>query len=100
MGKWSAKLKLASPKGAPIRVKNTWLLNQADQAAFFLGTLAPFLRASDSPIAMACLRLVTLPPLPLLPERSVPFFFLCIALFTVLLAAAPYLRPPAFFLEP
>jgi hypothetical protein len=29
---------------------------------FFLGTLAPFFRASDSPIAMACLRLFTLPP--------------------------------------
>jgi hypothetical protein len=27
-----------------------------------LGTFAPFLRASDNPIAIACLRLVTLPP--------------------------------------
>src|SRR4051812_17825528 len=31
---------------------------------FFRGTFLPFLRASDSPIAMACLRLLTLPPLP------------------------------------
>jgi hypothetical protein len=29
---------------------------------FFRGTLAPFFRASDKPIAIACLRLFTLPP--------------------------------------
>ena len=39
---------------------------------FFRGTLAPSLRASDNPIAMACLRLVTFLPLPL---RRVPRFF-------------------------
>ena len=33
---------------------------------FFFGTLAPALRASDNPIAIACLRLVTFLPLPLL----------------------------------
>lgn len=49
---------------------------------FFLGTLAPFLRASDSPMAIACLRLFTRPPLPAFPERSVPCFFRRIALFT------------------
>src|ERR1700729_1926647 len=59
--------------------------------AFFRGTLAPFLRASESPIAIACLRLVTLPPLPPLPERSVPRFSRCMALFTLLPAAFPYL---------
>ena len=32
------------------------------------GTFAPFLRASERPIAIACLRLLTLPPLPPLPE--------------------------------
>src|SRR5580704_16053836 len=57
----------------------------------FFGTLAPFFRASESPIAIACLRLVTLPPLPPLPERSVPRFSRCIALFTLLPAALPYL---------
>jgi hypothetical protein len=36
------------------------------------GTLAPARRASDSPIAMACLRLVTF--LPERPERSLPLF--------------------------
>src|SRR5678815_3142366 len=37
------------------------------------GTLPPALRASDSAIATACLRLVTFFPEP--PERSVPSFF-------------------------
>src|SRR5271168_3302919 len=64
---------------------------------FFFGTFAPFLRASESPIAIACLRLVTLPPLPPLPERSVPRFSRCIALFTLLPAALPYLAI-AYFL--
>jgi hypothetical protein len=36
------------------------------------GTFAPARRASESPIAMACLRLVTF--LPERPERSVPLF--------------------------
>src|SRR4030095_1564768 len=53
---------------------------------FFFGTLAPDLRASESPIAIACFRLVTF--LPLLPLRNVPFFFSCIALFTFF--AAPF----------
>src|SRR5947207_14763735 len=66
------------------------------QLDFFVGTLAPFLRASDSPMAMACFRLLTLPPLPPLPERSVPRFLRRIALFTVLPAALPYLRRPDF----
>jgi hypothetical protein len=62
------------------------------QAAFFFGTFAPFFRASERPIAIACLRLFTLPPLPPLPERKVPFFFRRIALATVLPAAFPYFR--------
>jgi hypothetical protein len=45
--------------------------------AFLLGTLPPARRASDKPMAIACLRLVTF--LPELPERSVPRFFSCIA---------------------
>src|SRR5262245_19054430 len=36
-----------------------------DYLAFFFGTFLPFFRDSERPIAMACLRLVTL--LPLLP---------------------------------
>jgi len=62
------------------------------QLDFFGGTFAPFLRASDSPMAIACLRLFTLPPLPPLPERRVPRFLRRMALLTVLLAPLPYLR--------
>lgn len=59
-----------------------------DPDDFRRGTFAPFLRASLNPIAIACLRLVTLRPDPLF---SVPFFFRCIADFTRLPAALPYL---------
>jgi hypothetical protein len=41
------------------------------------GTFLPFLRASERPIAMACLRLLTV--LPLLPLFSVPFLRLRMA---------------------
>jgi len=58
---------------------------------FFLGTFAPFFRASESPMAIACDRLFTRPPLPPLPDFRVPRFLRLIALFTVLLAALPYL---------
>jgi hypothetical protein len=57
------------------------------------GTFAPFFRASDRPIAIACSRLFTLPPRPDLPLRSVPFFRRRMALSTRLLAALPYFRP-------
>jgi hypothetical protein len=48
-------------------------------------------------MAMACLRLFTLPPLPPFPLRSVPRFLLRIALATSLLALGLYLRLPDFF---
>ena len=63
---------------------------------FFLGTLAPFFRASESPIAIACLRLFTDPPWPDLPRLRVPFFRRCIALFTDRLALLLYFRPLFF----
>ena len=44
------------------------------------GTFAPALRASDRPMAMACLRFLTF--LPDRPLRSVPAFLSCIARFT------------------
>jgi hypothetical protein len=44
------------------------------------GTFAPLLRASDRPMAMACLRLLTFRPDR--PLRSVPAFLSCIARFT------------------
>jgi len=57
----------------------------------FFGTFAPFLRASERPMAMACFLLFTTPPLPPFPDRSVPCFLRRIALLTVLPAALPYL---------
>jgi hypothetical protein len=62
----------------------------------FRGTFAPSFRASDSPIAIACFRLFTFPPCPLLPRLSVPCFRRRIALSTLLLAFRLYLRPPDF----
>lgn len=59
-----------------------------------LGTLAPFFRASESPMAIACSRLFTFFPLP---DLSVPFFLRCIALSTRFDAAFPYFRPPEDF---
>jgi hypothetical protein len=60
------------------------------------GTLAPFFRASERPIAIACSRLFTLPPRPPFPIRSVPLFRRRIALSTRLLAALPYFRAVDF----
>jgi hypothetical protein len=50
------------------------------------------LRAFDKPIAMACLRLLTSPPLPPRPLCAVPRLERCISLFTSLLALREYLR--------
>jgi hypothetical protein len=66
------------------------------------GTFAPFLRASESPIATACLRLFTFPPRPDFPRRRVPRFRRRIALSTLLPAPLLYflrldLRADAFF---
>ena len=60
----------------------------------FRGTFAPFFRASDRPIAIACFRLFTVPPFPPGPDFRVPRFLRRIALATFLLAARPYLRVP------
>jgi len=68
--------------------------------AFLRGTLAPFFRASERPIAMACFRLFTRPPLPPLPDLSVPRFFRRMALATILLAAFPYLRELELLRDP
>jgi hypothetical protein len=51
------------------------------------GTFAPFFLASLRPIAIACFRLVTFLPDPLL---SVPFFRRCIVDFTFFDADLPY----------
>jgi hypothetical protein len=52
------------------------------------GTLAPSRRASESPIAIACLRLVTF--FPERPLRSVPRFRLCMARLTFFAAFLLY----------
>jgi hypothetical protein len=61
----------------------------------FFGTFAPDLRASDNPMAMACLRLVTF--FPLRPLFSVPLFRSRIARSTFWPAFGLYLRPPVDF---
>src|SRR5580658_9914152 len=73
----------------------------SSQLDFLLGTLAPFLRASNRPIAIACFRLFTTPPLPFFPERSVPRFSRCNAFLTLSLAALPYfaISPPSVSLS-
>jgi hypothetical protein len=60
----------------------------ADFFADFFGTLPPARRASDSPIAIACLRLFTF--LPDLPLRNVPALRSCIAFSTLDCAFLPY----------
>src|SRR5690242_2801566 len=57
---------------------------------FLRGTFEPFLRASDRPMAMACLRLFTFPPFPRFPERNVPRLRRRMALATDLRAREPY----------
>jgi hypothetical protein len=57
------------------------------------GTFAPFSRASERPMAIACSRLRTVPPCPFLPRFSVPFLRRRIALSTLFPAAGPYFRP-------
>ena len=59
-----------------------------DDDDFLRGTLPPARRASDSPIAIACFRLVTF--LPDRPLFSVPRFRSCIALLTFCDAFFPY----------
>jgi hypothetical protein len=55
------------------------------------GTFPPSRRACESPIAMACFRLLTF--FPDRPDFSFPRFISCIALPTLSEAFRPYLRP-------
>lgn len=61
------------------------------------GTFFPFLRASERPMAIACLRLLTF--FPLRPLRSVPFFRLRIARSTSLDALREYRRAMEHLLD-
>jgi len=58
----------------------------------FGGTFAPFFRASERPMAIACLRLLALGCLPD-PAFSFPRLARCMALRTLFCAPLPYLRP-------
>jgi hypothetical protein len=69
--------------------------DMADGYDFLGGTFLPSLRASESPIAMACFRLVTF--LPLRPDLRVPFFISFISLSTFLPAEGEYFRVEDFF---
>lgn len=58
----------------------------------FFGTFAPSRRASESPMAIACLRLVTF--FPLRPLFSLPRFISRISVRTLFCARGPYFLPP------
>src|SRR5262249_7204133 len=61
--------------------------SKASQLFFFGGTLPPFLRDFENPMAMACLPLFAFPFFPL---RCFPRLVLCMAFFTSRLAVEPY----------
>jgi hypothetical protein len=75
------------------------LFRRLEPWPFRAGTFAPFLRASDNPIATACFRLFTLPPRPDFPRRKLPRLRRPIALSTLLLAALLYFRRPDLRLD-
>jgi hypothetical protein len=68
--------------------------DERDDDERFDGTFFPSRRASDRPMAIACLRLVTF--LPLRPLFSFPVLRSCIARSTFLLAPCEYLRAMTF----
>lgn len=70
-------------------------LHPGDQD-FFFGTFLPERRASERPMAIACLGFVTLFPVPVF---SLPRLNSCISLWTFLPADGEYLRPEDFFDE-
>jgi len=76
---------LLEDEDLPEDEEEDFLEDEEDDEDFFFGTFAPSFLASDKPIAIACLRLVTFLPLPLF---NVPSFFSCIAFSTL---------SPAFF---
>jgi hypothetical protein len=73
------------------------LLRLVERFDVFGGTLAPSRRASESPIAIACLREVTF--LPERPERSLPCFFSRMDRSTFSDAFLPYLAIALFLLQ-
>jgi hypothetical protein len=87
---------LAPPRGRDPRFGDERFFAERFFAAPRFGaTFAPERRASESPIAIACLRVVTLRPER--PERSWPRFISCIAAPTLRPAFFPYFLAPDFF---
>ncbi len=73
---------------SPARFFQWWRdVDEREEEGFF-GTFAPAWRASESPMAMACLRLFTV--LPELPLFNVPALRSCMAFATLSLAVLPY----------
>jgi hypothetical protein len=70
-------------------------LRLEEELPLFAGTFLPLRRASERPIAIACLRLFTV--FPLRPDFSFPRLNSCISRFTSLPALALYLRREDFF---
>lgn len=86
---WIHFAQARSPGGVPgVAARYDFLLLEEDFLLladdFLLGTLAPAFRASESPIAIACLRLLTF--LPDQPPFNVPASRSCIAFLTLLCA--------------
>jgi hypothetical protein len=85
---------------ASIELRSSWA-GEERYDFFGGGTFFPARRASERPMAMACLGFVTF--LPLRPDLSCPFFIARISVSTLLPAAEEYLRDDFFavlFLAP
>jgi len=70
---------------------------QTEPQDFLGGTFFPSFLALESPMAIACLGLVTF--LPLRPDLSLPFFISLISVSTFLPAEGEYFRPEDFFAD-
>ena len=82
----SVKIRSSSAPAPPCAVQRTFRVDRPLRRA--RGTFAPLRRASDNPIAMACLRLVT--RLPDRPDRSDPRLRSRMARATICDALRPY----------
>ena len=71
---------------------------EADELLFLLGTFLPLRRASERPMAIACLRLFTV--FPLRPDFNLPRLNSCISRLTSLPALGLYLRRELDFFLP
>src|ERR1051326_190535 len=89
---------MSAPRARECALRAHFFFFDAAFDDFFFGTLAPDFRASDKPIAIACLRLFTF--LPERPLLSFPLFFSCIARSTFSDAFLPYFGMTTLLLLP